>query len=156
MLTSTSYKGAGSEVAASGDAFKTEVQVERIVVLGLPGGPNGWQVSIPTLAWLSTTSDILTPGAAACSLQHGRLRIRRRFMYISRLRDGLTAYFPTFTGSVWLTADGWWYRWLWSGAVHLKLHRTLLAMPLWSSSPHSQLLQTGRWSSHRLRQLLNE
>eukprot|EP00208_Stichococcus_sp_RCC1054_P007303 CAMPEP_0206145352 /NCGR_PEP_ID=MMETSP1473-20131121/27104_1 /ASSEMBLY_ACC=CAM_ASM_001109 /TAXON_ID=1461547 /ORGANISM="Stichococcus sp, Strain RCC1054" /LENGTH=887 /DNA_ID=CAMNT_0053541521 /DNA_START=68 /DNA_END=2731 /DNA_ORIENTATION=- len=57
VLISTAYEGAGSEVAASGDAFKTEVKVERIVVLGLPGGPKGWQVAVVGGSALEAASD---------------------------------------------------------------------------------------------------
>ncbi len=48
VLTSTAYEGAaGTREVAAGAPFKTDVMVERLVVLGLPGGPRGWQVRAP-------------------------------------------------------------------------------------------------------------
>lgn len=47
FLTSAAYEGegAGGSGVVSGAPYRAEVEVERVVVLGLPGGPQGWQVT---------------------------------------------------------------------------------------------------------------
>ena len=47
FLTSTAFEseGGGGSGVVSGAPFRAEVEIERVVVLGLPGGPKGWQVT---------------------------------------------------------------------------------------------------------------
>lgn len=49
VLTSSAYQTAADAVAQAG--FQTEVVVERIAILGLPGGLSGWQVILHI--WMS-------------------------------------------------------------------------------------------------------
>ena len=49
-------RGTALTLPLSGEPFKTDVVVERIVVLGLTGGPSGWKVLLsmcPVGAWLT-------------------------------------------------------------------------------------------------------
>jgi ethanolamine ammonia-lyase small subunit len=44
VLTSSAYRTADNALAQS--AFNTNVAIERIAILGLPGGVSGWQASV--------------------------------------------------------------------------------------------------------------
>jgi hypothetical protein len=59
VLTSSAHRTAG-DVAQLG--FKTEVAIERIAILGLPGGMSGWQASVQW-DWLPSVLPTALPRA---------------------------------------------------------------------------------------------